>query len=76
LFEQSSIVKVKAIVVDEIDRDNPPHALLVGALVWPTFATGFLETGAIDEEMGVTRRASMSWAKVTSSTQLWANHRW
>ncbi len=56
MFGQSSIVKVKAIVVDEIDRDNPPHALLVGALVWPTFATGFLETGAIGEEVGVTRR--------------------
>ena len=55
LSRRSAVGTIHAVVAGEIDRDNPPHAMLAGAMAWSQLSSEFLAVGAFEESAEAAR---------------------
>ncbi len=47
---------VQAVVSGELDRSQPPHALVAGAMAWSKLASDFLEAGDAEQALQAARK--------------------
>ncbi|MAG01031.1 MAG: hypothetical protein CL388_07515 [Acidiferrobacteraceae bacterium] len=55
LSRRSAVGTIHAVVAGEIDRDNPPHAMLAGAMAWSQLSSEFLAVGAFEKSAEAAR---------------------